>query len=118
MKARVKETGEIVDVEYIIHTLLDGRKVECYETENAIYVADALDFDIVEKSLPKDEPDYWEKLRRQYAGMALQGLLSNWNYVKHFIDNTLEGESLSDLISMCAYDYATALIERLKEEEK
>ena len=103
MKARVKATGEIVTI-----TGTDGI---CLTDENGNYHL------IRDLEGCEAMPDYWEKLKHQYAGMALQGLLSNWNYVKHFIDNTLEGESLSDLISMCAYDYATALIERLKEEK-
>lgn len=103
MKARVKATGEIVTI-----TGTDGI---CLTDENGNYHL------IRDLEGCEAMPDYWEKLKHQYAGMALQGLLSNWKYVKHFIDNTLEGESLSDLISMCAYDYATALIERLKEEK-
>lgn len=118
MKARVKETGEIIEVEHIVHTLLDGRKVERYETEDEIYVIDDLDLDVTEKSLPKDEPDYWEKLRHQYAGMAMQGMLGNSDYIERFTAHTIDGISDEDDIAKYAKDYATALVNRLKEEEK
>lgn len=113
MKARVKTTGEIVDVEHIIQILSDGRKVEFYESENAIYVVDALDFDIKEKSLPKNEPDYWEKLKHQYAGMAMQGMLSNCEFPKYSTEGYYKHN-----IANNALEYATTLINKLKEEEK
>lgn len=102
MKARVIETGEIVDVEHIIHTSSDGRKVEYYESENAIYVVDALDFDVKEKSFPKDEPDYWEKLKHQYAGMAMHSLIIKDCSIKEIVETSSE--------------IATALVNKLNEE--
>lgn len=118
MKARVKATGDIIDVEHIIHTLSGGRNVERYETEDAIYVVDELDFDVKEKSLPKDEPDYWEKLKHQYAGMAMRGLLSNSSYIENFVKYSVEGDSLAERVSINAIDYATTLINKLKEESQ
>jgi hypothetical protein len=58
MKARVKATGEIIelsDLEYDVYGN-DYLKTELEIT---------------------DEPDYWEKLKHQYAGMAMQGILAN-----------------------------------------
>jgi hypothetical protein len=65
-----------------------------------------------------NEPDYWEKLKHQYAGMAMQGLLSNSAYLENFIKYSVEGDSLARVVSTNAIDYATALVNRLKEEEK
>lgn len=60
MKARVKATGEIVKFHH--NSLIideDRRHYDIDELENI------------------DVHDYWEKLLHQYAGMAMQGLLSN-----------------------------------------
>lgn len=72
--------------------------------------ADELDFEF--------EPDYWEKLKHQAAITAMQGLLSNSLYLQHLMVTTIEDVSLADDVTRCAYDYATTLINKLKEEEK
>ncbi|MBQ2450287.1 MAG: hypothetical protein II273_01770, partial [Lachnospiraceae bacterium] len=74
-----------------------------------------LDFDVEEKSLPKDEPDYWEKLKHQYAGMAMQGICANYN---DFTKNNDGSVSNTEMICENAKIIATALVNRLKEEEK
>lgn len=115
MKARVKATGEIKEVE-LNH--IGGTPVYM-DKDGVIYngLYD-LDFDVEEKSLPENEPDYWEKLKHQYAGMAMQGLLSNSAYLENFVKYSVEGDSLTIVVTANAVDYATALINRLKEEEK
>lgn len=65
-----------------------------------------------------NEPDYWEKLKHQYAGMAMQGFLSNSAYLENFVKYSVEGESLTIVVTEIAIDYASALVNRLKEEEK
>ena len=60
MKARVKATGEIVE---IVETDFAASNGMIYDEEDLI--------------ISKDEPDYWEKLKYQYAGMAMQGMLSD-----------------------------------------
>ena len=70
MKARVKDTGEIVEVKYsrqmgpdaIYRDLVTGKHY--------------MDFEL--SFLPEDgTPDYWARLEHQYAGMAMQGMLNN-----------------------------------------
>ena len=51
--------------------------------------------------------DYWEKLKHQYAGMAMQGLLAS---KEQELLNTQE--LVEDAII-----YATALVEKLKESK-
>ena len=95
MKARVKATGEIIEL----------CNMEFDEDGNEYY-RDELEL------IDDYEPDYWEKLKHQYAGMAMQGMLSNCNfpaystegYYKHNIANN-------------ALEYATTLINKLKEEQ-
>ena len=97
MKARVIETGEIE--EFQVNELND------YFTKDGIhYKGLELDFDY--------EPDYWEKLKHQYAGMAMQGILSNCNH------QLWERETNSEGIAKQSYKIATALVNKLKEEEK
>ena len=60
----------------------------------------------------KNEPDYWEKLKHQYAGMAMQGILSNPQIWKDWNE---EGLVTKDLEAADMADYfATALVEKLK----
>ena len=100
MKARVKATGEIVEVEY--NRMLDSNGeppyVQCDENGNMVaqYLADQLSWDVY-------EPDYWEKLLHQYAGMAMQGILANYGV-----------EPLPDDAAHDAYNYAHALVEMMK----
>ena len=49
-------------------------------------------------------PDYWEKLKHQYAGMAMQGMLSNPDY----------RDKPWDRIANDAVSAATALVNKLK----
>ena len=63
----------------------------------------------------KNEPDYWEKLKHQYAGMAMQGILSNEDYCKVLLDEITEW-SFAESVARASKDFATALIEKLKNE--
>ena len=103
MKARVKATGEIVTI-----TGTDGI---CLTDENGNYHL------IRDLEGCEAMPDYWEKLRHQYAGMAMQGLLSNSAYLENFIKYSREDDSLATVVSANAVDYATTLINKLKEEK-
>ena len=95
MKARVKATGEIVEVTECGQTFKDMRmdymdmKGRCYESED-------LDFS-------DNTPfDYWIRLEHQYAGMALQGLIAHTN-----ID-------YDEIVDLCV-EFAHALVEKMKE---
>ena len=107
MKARVKATGEIVEVHTCDDADFQDRQGRFY-WEHQLYFGTLDDFD-------KDVPDYWEKLKHQYAGMAMQGILSNQDYCKLLIDENKVG-SFADDVSRCAKGFATALVEKLKSE--
>lgn len=100
MKARVKATGEIIDV-----TRLVDKYIMTNHPHSITFDADELDFDF--------EPDYWEKLKHQYAGMAMQGMLSNCKFPAYSTEGYYK-----ENIANNALEYATALINKLKEEEK
>ena len=69
MKARVKATGEIVEVRYSHHSL-DCPSLHYYKSQDgSTYKEESLDFD--------DTSDYWTRLEHQYAGMAMQNTYEN-----------------------------------------
>ena len=105
MKARVKATGDIINLEYKRYSL-GHRVVWKYEDEEGV-IWDEDEFEIVE-----DGPDYWERLKHQYAGMAMQGLLSCKDIIIEM--GNLKGKSVEDGIALASDKFATALVERMK----
>ena len=92
MKARVKYNNEIIDVIQV------GTKSHLYDLNNVEFL---------------DNPqDYWTRLEHQYAGMAMQGILSNANHALWDRENNAEG------IAKSASAIASALVEKMKEEGK
>ena len=69
-------------------------------------------YNAIIKMAHRNEPDYWERLKHQYVGMAMQGLMSILPHV-----GGLEGRSQSDEVTEMSISIATKLIERLKEEK-
>ena len=98
MKAKVKATGEIVEVIFNspYYDTTDGKER---------YYHHELDF--------QDTLDYWTRLEHQYAGMAMQGILGNPAFPKH----SQEGYYKKNVVNN-AYEYAHALVEKYKKEEK
>ena len=107
MKARVKATGEIVEVKIIDQISEEDMYVEKFgEMSGRVFHITELDFDNL------DDPDYWTRLEHQYAGMAMQGILSNPESELDFKDD----ETLPQALAGCAAKIATALVEKLKSE--
>ena len=100
MRAIIKATGEIID----------GKAIVSFNGD---------DFYLDELEIIQDETDkildevYWEKLKHQYAGMAMQGILSS-NVMMEILSRRDNG-TMEDEVAMEALDYATALVEKLKE---
>ena len=92
MKARVKATGEIVEVDQCSILYDDERRELMYGKE-------------LEEV--QGAPDYWDKLLHQYAGMAMQGILTNPN---NWVHTEVE-------LAVRSIEYATALVEKLKESK-
>ena len=100
MKARVKATGALLivrpydgsDYDWICD--MDGETGSLWKTEELEFIGDY-------------EPSYWEKLHHQYAGMAMQGLLTNPKLCE--IETSISIASTANTI-------ASALINKLKEE--
>jgi hypothetical protein len=99
MKARVKATGEIVEARGIYTPTIRTfgmEEIESYDMEAVEIITD---------------PDYWTRLEHQYAGMAMQGILSNANHALWDRENNAEG------IAKSASAIAHALVQKLKEKE-
>ena len=109
MKARVKATGEIVEVKIIDQLSEEEMYVEKFgEMSGRVFHITELDFDNL------DYPDYWTRLEHQYAGMAMQGILSN---PESELDYKYD-ETLPQALAECAAKLAHALVEKLKEKEE
>ena len=104
MKARVKATGEIVEINES-STIYDAGMRHIYNASEL-------------ENVPDTDPDYWTRLEHQYAGMAMQGMLSNAIGFNEVRKQAAE-DGISNLITLiagAAMDYATALVEKLKGE--
>ena len=102
MKARVKATGEIVNV----YNWGDPT----FRADNGdIYQRAEIDFDVEDEN----NPDYWTRLEHQYAGMAMQGLMTILPNI-----GGLEGRTPKDEIVDIATATAHALVQKMKEERK
>ena len=108
MKARVKATGEIGIVSQIDVLLKDD--FISFSPNNVELMTNYSDC----QDKPYDELDevYWEKLKHQYAGMAMQGLMS---YVEQITPK--KDRSFCDEIVDISFKVATALVEKLKNSD-
>lgn len=107
MKARIKATGEIIEVT-IVGTL-NGNRYRRTDGQNELYESKDLDLNL-EAII---NPDYWTRLEHRYAGMAMQGLMS---YIEQVTPT--EGRSYCDEIVGFSVAVAHALVEKLKEKEE
>ena len=105
MKARVKSTGELLEVRHkntgTEYSYVCDMQGEC----GTMWKESQLEF-------LDDDPDYWTRLEHQYAGMAMQGILSNANHALWDRENNAEG------IAKSASAIAHALVEQYKKEER
>lgn len=104
MKARVKATGEIVEINET-HT-----EIFTDVHDNAFSI-DEIDFNVVERK----DPDYWTRLEHQYAGMAMQGILSGNSIMERIA--RFKVEDLPSLVANLSIQCAHALVEKMKEEK-
>ena len=119
MKVRVKATDEIIEVDavrrfsnargnYIVY--IDVRTFKEYDKEEV----DTKDLTTLAevRHMHTVDPDYWTRLEHQYAGMAMQGLMS---YVEQITPK--KGRSFCDEIVDISFTVAHALVEKYRKEE-
>ena len=111
MKARVKATGEIIEI--IPYSGFED--YDYYDPETKLpWLKSQLSFDVTDSN-----PDYWTKLEHQYAGMAMQGMMNNSYLAEEFRKDPNNGiEDMSKIITKAAAVYAPALVEKMKEERR
>ena len=109
MKARVKATGEIVEVIAVGDYINENGQIigEYKDATGILYTSYDLDFYIEEGFTI---PDYWTRLEHQYAGIAMQGILSNNELYREICK--------SRNLEITIMEYAHALVEKMKEERK
>ena len=111
MKARVKATGKIIEVEEYHKYLETGWKYK--DNAGMLYKPSALDF--------SDEAviGYWTRLEHQAAIAAMQGMLNNSYLAGEFRKDPNNGiEDMSKIITKAAAVYAHALVEKMKNKEE
>ena len=111
----MKATGEIVDVDFDKDALAnDYPPYRTNEIPSRFFLAEQLKWiDIEEKA----EPDYWDKLLHQYAGMAMQGILSGDAIVVRLAQECTT-ELFPIVVGEMAHSIATALVKKMKEKEE
>jgi hypothetical protein len=121
MKARIKATGEIVEI--VGEGIQNSNMVMAAHGE--WFTKDELD--IVPLSWKPFEPTYWQKLEHTYAGMAMQGVVNSFNNryrdtralrscITREDSEKLLKESAKVAADVC-YHFAHALVEKYKKEE-
>ena len=131
MKARVKATGEIVEVMQVYDKGKPSfERLDVLDTKVIKYSIDELDFS-EEIGLTRGEywealggkaepiyPDYWTRLEHQYAGMAMQGILSNIDLLMSLAKKKADDYPAKYTVAEFAKDCAHALVEKYKKEER
>ena len=111
MKARVKATGDILEI--ASYATIPMEYCDSY--------GDPLSFsfdevEILSEKIERNEPDYWERLEHQYAGMAMQGMLSGW-WSENIADIVNSDREHFNILVHKANELAHALVEKYKKEE-
>ena len=103
MKARIKATGEIVEIaEY--STIYAENYDTCFYPSEVEFL--------------DNSEDYWTRLEHQYAGMAMQAMLTSPELMQVVTSaKELLTNEYAKRVAVVADRYATALVEKLKEEK-
>ena len=115
MKARVKATGEIVEVkeEYDLREVIVRVFYSNVEDPYEVYEKEELDFNVNDNIDPTI--DYWTRLEHTYAGMAMQGILTN---PIGFENIRSRGRNIQVETALLASEFAHALVEKMKQERE
>jgi hypothetical protein len=108
MKARIKATGEIVEVIAVGDYINEFDQIigEYKDANGMSYNSYDLDF-YIEEGITI--PDYWTRLEHTYAGMAMQQLVTLVNVGYEYV---------YEETAIIAMNFAHALVDKMKEERK
>lgn len=111
MKARIKATGEIIEVSQGIYS-----PYQYVDDNGTIYTEEQLE--ILQEVLAPTI-DYWTRLEHQYAGMAMQAMLTSPELMQVVTSaKELLTNDYAKRVAVVADRYAHALVEELKEKEE
>ena len=124
MKARVKATGELVEVMQVFDKGKPSfERLDVLDTKVISYSIDELNFAETigmaeEEYWDKEKaepiyPDYWTRLEHQYAGMAMQGIVSSYEAMREISKE----RDIPQYVANMAFGLAHALVEKIKEKE-
>ena len=82
------------------------------------YLYDISQVEFIDEKVLDDTFDevYWENMKHQYAGMAMQGMLTNEKMMLDLHRAFGKDESMDITISEFAIDIANTLVKKLKSE--
>ena len=112
MKAIIKATGEIVEVYQSSYNA-----GEFYDTETGTETYDVSELELLGTIIPittEEIPDYWTRLEHQYAGMAMQGIVSSYEAMREISKE----RDIPQYVANMAFGLAHALVEKMKEAFK
>ena len=113
MKAILKATGAIVTVECRWVTTIGGNNVLRFIDQKTGYSYAEHQLAILFQEDNNRDPDYWTRLEHQYAGMAMQGILSGDSIMERIAK--FKVEDLPSLVTDLSIQLAHALVEKMKE---
>jgi hypothetical protein len=105
MKARVKGTNNIIDVEFDKDAFNEGYPPYWEKENNMFYQPEQLEWVDNEENA---EPDYWARLEHQVAIAAMGGICGNTNY------NESSWEDMAEEAILAAHFF----VKKLKEKEE
>lgn len=111
LRARINATGEVVDVRPYQHEVFDFMVCRNEGMMGELYTRDELT--IIGDNELEYPHDYWTRLEHNYAGMAMQGLMSILPQI-----GGIEGRSKQTEVVDIATSIAHALVEKYKEKEE
>lgn len=115
LKARVKATGEIVE---IILKQVDPIQQKYVNCETGVsYYREELVFDVNQKCFPYDE-DYWTRFEHQAAIGAMQGILGSEEIMKRINTMPIKEDQFGLVIAELSVNITHALVKKMKEERK
>lgn len=132
MKAKIKETGEVIEVMQVYEK---GEsfyvRLDMLDTLEVRYHISELEFEGIEtegkfakiclngiKQDIDNNPDYWTRLEHQYAGMAMQGILANIDLLMSLTKKKDPDYPAKYTVAEFAKDCAHALTEKMKNKEE
>ena len=111
MKARIKATGEEIEVMQVYEKGDSFYvRLDMLSTTEVRYHISELEFEGIESS-NQLEPDYWTRLEHQAAIAAMQGIIGEGRHVV-----LLDGSTTHQKVVERAISVAHALVEKLKEK--